>query len=227
MAKISSDSWVGFVMLAALTFGISITVLVYITCGIEGAGQINSAVTISLMVGGALPVTTGVVNIVAQLLGSLLGASLLRLTVATCGRDLTLNVASNVINMKYSAGSAYLYEFVFTFFLCYTVWQLAVNPQSNFGSFAPVAVGSVVFLAHVFLLPINGCSINPSRSFGPAIISTMMPCQSTDLTAATRFVDVLAWSVFPIIGGVAAAVAYKASRKGDETIPLVSDTPAS
>jgi len=50
-----------------------------------------------------------------------------------------------------------------TFLLCYTVYEVAINKNSSAGSATPAAIGFAVFLAHVVLLPIDGCSINPTR----------------------------------------------------------------
>ena len=52
-----------------------------------------------------------------------------------------------------------------------------VNAGGSFGQFAmaPIAIGLTVFIAHLVLIPYTSCSINPSRSLGPAILSGTWP----------------------------------------------------
>jgi len=123
-------------------------------------------------------------------------------------------------------GTVFFLEFLFTFLLCYVVWQVAVNPKNKGGTSAPLAIGFAVFLAHLVLIPIDGCSINPSRSFGPAMISNIMKCDdlpeeleyfelSTRLQVGRgwRGKDIAAYVVFPMLGGAAAAGLYKGLLK--------------
>merc|ERR1719245_2407983 len=67
-----------------------------------------------------------------------------------------------------------------TFLLCFVVYQTAVDDKSITRASdktnpigAPIAIGFAVFLAHLALLPVTGCSINPPRSFGPALVATL------------------------------------------------------
>lgn len=68
------------------------------------------------------------------------------------------------------------FRFLGTFILCFVVWETAVSPAASCGKNACIAIGFAVFLAHVLLLPIDGCSINPTRSFGPALVSAIRNC---------------------------------------------------
>ena len=52
---------------------------------------------------------------------------------------------------------------------------------------APHPAGFSVFLAHVVLLPIDGCSINPTRSFGPAVSLGLWPAQGRPRGSSLRF----------------------------------------
>ena len=51
-----------------------------------------------------------------------------------------------------------------------------MSAASSSGKNACIAIGFAVFLAHVILLPMDGCSINPTRSFGPAMVSAIRDC---------------------------------------------------
>ena len=63
-------------------------------------------------------------------------------------------------------------ETMCTFLLVFVVHQTACNPKSVMNrSQACLAIGLAVFMAHCVMIPIDGCSINPTRSFGPALLS--------------------------------------------------------
>ncbi|PSC76759.1 serine threonine kinase [Micractinium conductrix] len=82
-------------------------------------------------------------------------------------------------------GNAIMGEMVMTFVLVggqaggrmvSVVLETAVNEKgANVRSEAPLAIGFAVFCAHAVMLPIDGCSINPARSLGPAIVSGTWP----------------------------------------------------
>jgi len=169
-------------VLVAFTFGIAIMVLVFATAHISG-GQINSAVTLSLALTSQISWIQCLGNMLGQFLGSILGAILLNYTVA---RGTTLG--SNGIQPAYEGEvyQTFLAEVFLTFVLCWVVLETAINtatvarsrPAANPVT-APIAIGFAVLLAHFVLLPVDGCSINPPRSFGPAIIAQMINHQKT------------------------------------------------
>lgn len=72
-------------------------------------------------------------------------------------------------------GPAFVVEFVGTFMLCLTVLMTAVYKDSVAGNLAPLAIGLSVFFAHLIAIPITNCSINPARSFGAAVIASILP----------------------------------------------------
>ncbi|CAL1135092.1 unnamed protein product [Cladocopium goreaui] len=161
----------------ALAFGMGILVLAY-SVGHHSGGQINCAVTLSLVLGGQVPWYQGLVNLIAQLIGSLLGAGLL-CAVFPCEVDETKTVGTNIIDTRWGVGNVLVGEFLGTFLLCFVVWETAVSPVASCGKNACIAIGFAVFLAHVILLPVDGCSINPTRSFGPAIVGAIRNCEGS------------------------------------------------
>lgn len=161
-------------LLVALTFGLAITVLVYSTAHTSG-GQINSAVTLTLVVAGKLDWVQGLANVVAQFLGAIVGAGLVEAALPT-----QTSLGSNTVSTDYTLGEAFIGEFIGTLLLCVVVFQTAVDAgaisktsENSRPALAPIAIGLAVFLAHVALLPVTGCSINPPRSFGPALVATI------------------------------------------------------
>ncbi|KAJ1479813.1 major intrinsic protein, partial [Baffinella frigidus] len=157
----------------ALQFGFGITVLAFATAHSSG-GHINCAVTWCLTLSGKCHPLTGVVYLGCQMLGSTAGAILLSATTSGSHPDLdrTGGVGANGFQHDtVTAGNAVLGEFMGTFLLCFVVLEAAVNTQAgNKQNLAPLAIGLAVFMAHVVLIPITGCSINPTRSFGPSLV---------------------------------------------------------
>jgi glycerol uptake facilitator-like aquaporin len=111
------------------------------------------------------------------MLGSLVGAALLLLATngdsgdTLTGRDFTGGLGSNGVNARYSLGNCFVGECIMTFLLVYVVFETAVNKKAVAENNAPIAIGLAVFLAHMSLIPQTGCSINPTRSFGPAVVA--------------------------------------------------------
>jgi len=190
----------------ALAFGIGIAVLAYATAHRSG-GHINCAVTIALMISQDCEVVDGIGIIFFQLLGSICGAGLLAATVPEA-LDTTTNLGCNAVATGYSVGNAFVGETFMTFLLMYTVYETAVStrpvtrtkPNSDHQPvMAPLAIGLSVFLAHIVLLNITGCSINPTRSFGPAVVASAMG-------ASGVWTDFWVFVVAPIFGASIAAV---------------------
>jgi MIP family channel proteins len=210
-------------LVVALAFGMGILVLAY-AVGPHSGGQINCAVTFSLVLGGQVPWYQGLANLFAQLVGSVLGACFLCI-VFPCEGDLTQTLGTNIVEREiYGQGRAFAGEVFGTFLLCYVVWETAVSKHSTTGQNACIAIGFAVFLAHLILLPIDGCSINPTRSFGPAIVGKIRDCNTI---ASERGLEDL-WIMFagPLTGAALAALLQrpflKEKRNPDAVVPLTA-----
>lgn len=215
-------------LLVAFAFGIAILVLAYIV-GHTSGGQINCAVTLALVLCGKLPWYQGVANTFAQLFGSLVGAMFLA-ALFTCEDDMTMSLGSNIINPRLEKHQAFIGEVFGTFLLCMVVFQTAVSPASSAGPNAPIAIGFAVFLAHVLLLPIDGCSINPSRSFGPPILAAIRSCYEQSLLGLE---DLWVMILGPVFGSILAATLHafvlcepSQVPKASEKDALLDDAPA-
>jgi MIP family channel proteins len=195
-------------MVVAMAFGMGILVLAY-TFGKYSGGQINCAVTLSLVLGGKVPWYQGLSNLLGQLLGSVLGALILCI-IFPCHRDMTLSLGSNVVGNNYEHHQALVGEIFGTYILCIVVWETAVSPNSTVGQNACIAIGFAVFLAHVLLLPIDGCSINPTRSFGPAIVGAIRTGVTDDCDGydSEGMKDLWVMFVGPLIGASLATLTY-------------------
>lgn len=186
-------------LLVAFAFGMAILVLAY-SIGHHSGGHINCAVTFALVLQGQVPWYQGIANCIAQMLGSLLGALILMIIIP-CELDLTTTLGTNII--AGSKSEAFAAEVFGTFVLCFVVFETAVTPQASCGKNACIAIGFAVFLAHVLMLPIDGCSINPTRSFGPAIMSKIRACGNYTEGGLD---DLWIMWLAPLIGAACAAV---------------------
>lgn len=137
----------------ALVFGLTVTVVIAALAPISGA-HINPAATFALTLAGKFPRSLALPYIAAQLIGASLAAFLLLALFGMKG-DLGVTVPAGSILQ------AFLLEAVMTFFL------LLVALRSGL----PWAVGGVVALEAAMGGPITGASMNPARSFGPALAS--------------------------------------------------------
>ena len=173
----------------ALAFGLSITALAY-TVGHVSGGHMNPIVSIAMIVLGQIDVLTAAMYIVAQCLGAMVASSLL--SVGFISHSVSL-VVNQVNDKTITTGGAFIMEVVLSFLLVYVIAETAVNKQGGAGNCAPIAIGVAVFMAHIVAIPFTGCSINPARSFGPAIISG-------------TFNDLWLFVVAPITGAVLAAL---------------------
>ena len=80
----------------------------------------------------------------------------------------------NGLGPDISIGNALLAEIVGTA-------ALTSDPSSkySFGKHGPLAIGFIVLVCHTVMIPIDGCSVNPARSFGPAVVSGIWRDQVT------------------------------------------------
>eukprot|EP00405_Crypthecodinium_cohnii_P020905 CAMPEP_0206468936 /NCGR_PEP_ID=MMETSP0324_2-20121206/29953_1 /ASSEMBLY_ACC=CAM_ASM_000836 /TAXON_ID=2866 /ORGANISM="Crypthecodinium cohnii, Strain Seligo" /LENGTH=378 /DNA_ID=CAMNT_0053942543 /DNA_START=84 /DNA_END=1219 /DNA_ORIENTATION=+ len=200
----------GSILIICLAFGLAITVLAY-SVGHHSGGQINCAVTLSLVLSGKLCWKQGAANVVCQLLGSLFAALLLA-AIFPCEVDKTGTLGTNFVAEGYTTAAAFVAEVFGTFLLCFVVYETAAHPRASAGNVAALAIGLSVFLAHALLVPITGCSINPTRSFGPAVVSALRDCSDNYMRGLEDL-----W-IFVLAPSVGAALAAGCQR-------ILSDTP--
>lgn len=178
----------------ALAFGLSITSLAY-TVGHVSGGHMNPIVTIAMCILGELDVLSGLFYIFAQCLGAT--AAALFLSIGLVNDEMSIsNVVNGINDANTNIAGAFIMEVILSFLLVYVVSETAVNSKSGAGNCAPIAIGIAVFMAHIVAIPFTGCSINPARSLGPAIVSG-------------NFTDLWLFFVAPICGGSIAALTAK------------------
>ncbi|PHH74608.1 hypothetical protein CDD82_4869 [Ophiocordyceps australis] len=147
----------------AASFGAAIAVNVWIFFRVSG-GMFNPAVTLGLVLVGAVKPLRGVMVFVAQLAAGIAAAAVVDGLLPG-----PLTVANKLSNGTSIVQGVFL-EMFLTAQLVLCVYMLAVEKhRATF--LAPLGIGMSVFIAHIALTNYTGTSINPARSFGPAVIS--------------------------------------------------------
>lgn len=186
----------------AVAHAFALFVGVAIAANISG-GHLNPAVTFGLAIGGNITILTGLFYWIAQLLGSIVACLLLNYVTAK-------SVPTHGVAAGLNPIAGLVFEIIITFGLVYTVYATAADPKKgSIGTIAPIAIGFVVGANILAAGPFSGGSMNPARSFGPAVVSG-------------NFADNWIYWVGPLIGGGLAGLIY-----GDVFIGSYSPAPAS
>jgi MIP family channel proteins len=175
----------------SLVFGLIIMVMVYATGHLSGA-HINPAVTIAFTLTRHFPGRDAVAYIAAQLAGATAGAFLLLAAWSDKPADLGATVPS------VGVGTAFLYEAVLTAFLMFVITAVATDTRAV-GAAAAIAIGGTIGLDALLGGPVTGASMNPARSFGPAL-------------ASGTWTDFWVYVAGPIVGASVGAAAYQFVR---------------
>ncbi|CAA2982395.1 aquaporin TIP2-1-like [Olea europaea var. sylvestris] len=188
----------------AICHGFALFVAVSIGANISG-GHVNPAVTFGLAVGGQITLLTGLFYWIAQLLGSIVACYLL--VFVTGG----LAIPIHGVGAGVGAFEGVVMEIVITFALVYTVYATAADPKKgSLGTIAPIAIGFIVGANILAAGPFSGGSMNPARSFGPAV-------------ASGNFSGIWIYWVGPLIGGGLAGLVYAYVFMSHEHAPLPTD----
>ena len=147
----------------ALVFGLVIMVMVYATGHLSGA-HINPAVTLAFALTRHFPRREAASYIAAQLAGATAGALVLH--AVWTGKPAHLGATTPTV----AAGSAFVYELLLTAFLMFVIMAVATDTRAV-GAAAAIAIGGTIGLDALFGGPVTGASMNPARSFAPALVS--------------------------------------------------------
>jgi aquaporin NIP len=184
-----------------LVFGLVIMVMVYATGHLSGA-HINPAVTLAFTLTRHFSPREAAAYIAAQLSGATT-AALLLLAVWT---DKPASLGATVPSV--GAGSALAYEAVLSAFLMFVIMAVATDTRAV-GAAAAIAIGGTIGLDALFGGPVTGASMNPARSFGPALVSG-------------EWRDFWVYVVGPVAGAAIGALAYQLIRgpQSRDPVPL-------
>ncbi|KNA22961.1 hypothetical protein SOVF_029150 [Spinacia oleracea] len=188
----------------AVCHAFALFVAVSVGANISG-GHVNPAVTFGLALGGQITILTGILYWIAQCAGSVAACFLLKAS--------TGGLATPIHSVAAGVGSieAVVMEIIITFALVYTVYATAVDPKKgSIGTIAPIAIGFIVGANILAAGPFSGGSMNPARSFGPAV-------------ASLDFSDHWVYWVGPLVGGGLAGLIYGNVFMQDDHAPLSNE----
>ena len=180
-------------LMTALAFGLVIVAMAYSIGNISGC-HINPAVSLAMLISKKMSVKDFIGYVVAQYLGATAGAGLLYAIVKAPDK-----LGANGLFVGTDGGPASIpislvIEAALTFVFVLAI--LGVTSKESNGAVAGLVIGGALVLVHLLGIPFTGTSVNPARTFGPAIFAG---------TLSSYWVFLLA----PLAGGALAAVVYK------------------
>lgn len=183
----------------AFAFGLSIVAMAYVIGNVSGC-HINPAVSFGLFLDKRISLTDFVGYVIAQVIGAIIGALLLKIMVGFGITDMTGALGSNGIGNAGGFGGAIVIEIILTFIFVLTI--LGVTADSSKGAVAGLVIGLTLTFVHIVGIPLTGTSVNPARSIGPALFA-----------GGDALVHLWVFIVAPLVGAAIAAVVYKAFMK--------------
>ncbi|XP_043824176.1 aquaporin-2 [Dromiciops gliroides] len=179
------------VLQISLAFGLAIGTLVQTLGHVSGA-HINPAVTVACLVGCHVSFLRATFYVAAQILGAVAGAALLH---ELTPPDVQGNLAINALSNNTTAGQAVTIELFLTLQLVLCIFASTDDRRGdNVGSPA-LSIGFSVALGHLLGIHYTGCSMNPARSLGPAVI-------------VGKFDDHWVFWIGPLIGAILGSLLY-------------------
>ncbi len=175
----------------AIAFGLVVATMVYALGYISGC-HINPAATIAFWVTNRIEANKAVFYIGSQLTGAVAGGYLLSILFPQAIGPVHLGVTS--LGKGVTQFQGILMEFIITFLLVLVIFTTAVDQRAPRG-FAGLAIGIVILFGVMVGGPITGGSMNPARTFGPAVASGF-------------FENHLVYWIGPVLGGIVAGLVY-------------------
>ena len=182
----------------ALTFGMVVLTMIYAVGDVSGA-HFNPAVTLGFFAARRLAGKMVLPYVLSQLSGALAASLLLR----------GLFPQHSTLGTTAPAGPALqslIFEIILTALLMFVILNVSVGAKER-GITAGIAVGSVIALEALFAGPISGASMNPARSFAPALVSQ-------------HLAHLWIYLVAPVAGALLAVVGCRCVRKDCCSVPL-------
>ncbi|MBE1556408.1 aquaporin [Sporosarcina limicola] len=177
----------------AMAFGLSIIAMAY-TIGTVSGSHVNPAVSIAMFVNKRITAAELVHYLVGQFAGATLGTLVLKYILTSSNLAIT-NLGQNGFGALTVTG-AFLVELILTFVFILVI--IIVTGKKGNVQFAGLVIGFTLVLIHLLGIPLTGTSVNPARSFGPALFAG-----GEALSQLWLFI------VAPIIGGALAAIVGK------------------
>ena len=190
-------------------FGLSIVAMAFAIGSVSGC-HLNPAVSLAMFLDKRINDKDLLFYLIAQFVGAFIGAALLFVFLSTSDIvsqygmtqfGLGCNGFGEASQFGTNMFGAIIAEIILTFVFVLTV--LGVTASNKSAAFAGIVIGLTLTLVHIIGIPLTGTSVNPARSFGPAL---MMLFASGDVTALTQL---WVFIVAPLVGGCLAALFWK------------------
>ena len=182
------------VVCTALAFGLSVVAMAYTIGGISGC-HINPAITLGVWVSGRMPAKEAGLYILFQIIGAVIGSSLLYLLTSNAGLSGT---GANDLQYGVSEVGGLLAEVIFTCVFVLVVLGATSKTNGATNNLAGLAIGLALVLVHLVCIRYTGTSVNPARSIGPALFE-----------GGTALTNLWIFIVGPFAGGLLAALIWK------------------
>ncbi|MSY41316.1 MAG: aquaporin, partial [Actinobacteria bacterium] len=188
----------------ALAFGLVLLGIAYAFGPISGA-HVNPAVTLGMALSRRMSAKDALAYWVAQFLGAILAGAVLKLFVSSFGvTDYTGSLGTNSYdNGNINMAGAFLLEVLLTG--AFVLVILLVTERVAAPGFAGIAIGLTLTLVHLVGIPLDGTSVNPARSFGPALFA-----------GGEALGQVWLFLLAPLVGAVIAVGIWMITRSTEE-----------
>jgi aquaporin Z len=220
--NVTGSSLSAGVVATALAFGLVVLALAYTIGPISGC-HVNPAITMGFLASGRMHLSEAAGYWISQFCGAVVGALVLwgvfsaSPLYSRSRTGLGANGFGKQSMIRIDAGGAFLAEMVLTFLFVLVV--LGVTSRIAAPGFAGLAIGLSLTVVHLIGIPLTGTSVNPARSFGPALI-----------VGGAALSQLWLFIVAPLLGGALAAVVHRylfASSDADaEPATVPASTPA-
>jgi aquaporin Z len=184
----------------AFAFGLTVLAMVYAIGPISGC-HINPAISIAMLVAGKMKGKDALMYIIAQFLGAIFGAMILwAIAEGIPGYSLDSGLGQNGYGdqstLHFSLAACFLAEVVLTAIFLLVIFGSTSKAAPK--GFAGLSIGFSLVLIHLVGIPITGTSVNPARSFGPAIF-----------VRHEAISQVWLFLIAPVLGAIVAALIWK------------------
>ncbi len=185
----------------AMAFGLSVIAMAYTIGGISGC-HINPAITLGVALSGRMSWKDACGYWCGQFIGGIIAGALLLCVANVTGAPGAMGdpagLGANGVANAGGVWGACLVEVIATFLFVLVVLG-TTDPKVGAGNFAGLAIGLSLILVHLVCINLTGTSVNPARSFGPALFA-----------GGDALKDVWVFICAPLVGGALSACCWKA-----------------
>ena len=189
------------IMEISASFGFAIMVIAQFIGPLSGA-HVNCAVSFALWIGGRISGKRFVCYTLSQMAGAFAGGIILLIIFGTSYEGGTTFASNSWDPNVFNGGQIFVAEAFGTAILIFNVFATIDHPVEGGGALGVFPISMSVMVAHLFLVPVDGCSINPTRSFGTYLIASM-----AGATGEFHKQQYMFW-FGPMFGAAVAAIIY-------------------